>query len=117
MRRWRASGVAALGLGAAVAAAAVMAQQAAPAFAAPNLTDSGMRALASGCAMCHGGEGRPVAGSRVASLAGQRADAIAGAMKAFRDGKRESTVMQQIARGYGEDEIAALADYFSRRAP
>ena len=38
-------------------------------------------------------------------------------MNAFREGKGEATVMRQIARAYGDAEIAALADYFSKRAP
>ncbi|HEX7402925.1 MAG TPA: c-type cytochrome [Usitatibacter sp.] len=114
MNPWRASGLALLG---ALAAAPVMAQEAPPAFAAPNLSIPGVRALASGCAMCHGPEGRPVAGSAVVALAGKRADAFVAAMNAFRDGKGEATVMRQIARAYGDAEIAALADYFSKRAP
>ena len=107
MNPWRASGLALLG---ALAAAPVMAQEAPPAFAAPNLSIPGVRALASGCAMCHGPEGRPVAGSAVVALAGKRADAFVAAMNAFRDGKGEATVMRQIARAYGDAEIAALAD-------
>ena len=35
------------------------------------------------------------------------------AMKEFKEGKREATVMHQIAKGYGEAEIAALAAYFA----
>jgi cytochrome c553 len=34
-------------------------------------------------------------------------------MKAFKDGRREATVMHQIAKGYSEAEIAALAAYFA----
>lgn len=97
-------------------AAPGQAQDPAPAFAAPNLTASGVRAMAAGCAMCHGDEGRPVAGSTVESLAGKRAGEISDAMKAFRDGRREATVMRQIAKGYGDAEIAALADYFASRS-
>ena len=94
-----------------------MAQEAPPSFAAPNLSGPGVRALASGCAICHGPEGRPVAGSAVGALAGKRADAFVAAMNAFRQGKGEATVMPQIARAYGDAEIAALADYFSKLAP
>ena len=38
------------------------------------------------CAMCHGPEGRPVAGSAVVALAGKRADAFVAAMNGFREG-------------------------------
>jgi len=90
------------------------AQQPAPAFAAPNLGASGVRAMAANCAPCHGPGGRTVPGSRVAALAGR--DDIAESMKAFKEGKREATVMHQIAKGYDDAEIAALAAYFARQS-
>ena len=31
-------------------------------------------------------------------------------------GERPATLMHQIAKGYGDDEIAALADYFSKQS-
>jgi cytochrome c553 len=36
-------------------------------------------------------------------------------MAEFRAGTRPATVMHQIAKGYGEAETAALADYFSQQ--
>jgi len=115
------SGAAALAaaLGALVAAFAALAQGegASPRFAPPNLTPDGVRDLAAGCAMCHGTEGRPVPGSGFAGLAGRPAASIVAAMKAYREGDRQATVMQQIAKGYTDAEIAALAEYFAKRAP
>ena len=96
---------------------AVHAQQAAPRFAPSNLTLSGVRALAADCASCHGPEGRPAAGSTSARLAGRPADETIRAMAAFRDGTRPGTVMPQLARGYDEPEIAAMAAYFAKVAP
>jgi cytochrome subunit of sulfide dehydrogenase len=84
-----------------------------PAFAAPNLSESGVRDMAANCAPCHGTRGRPVPGSNAAGLAG-RTD-VATLLRAFRDGKRDSTVMQQIAKGYGEAEIDAMGGYFARQ--
>jgi cytochrome c553 len=107
-------------VGLAALAAAAPAQQPAPppaAFAAPQLSESGVASMATACAMCHGTQGRPAPGSAVAKLAGRPADGMVEAMKAFRDGKREATIMQQIAKGYGDPEIAALAAYFARQAP
>ena len=40
---------------------------------------------------------------------------IVEAMRAFKEGKREATVMHQIAKGYSDAEIAAIAAYFSQR--
>ena len=86
-----------------------------PSFAAPNLTEKGARALAMSCAMCHGTEGRAVEGSSVAPLAGRPAADIVSQMKAFKEGTRQATIMHQIAKGYGDAEIAAMADYFARQ--
>ena len=98
-------------------AAAASAQQppAPPVFAAPNLTPAGVRAMAANCAPCHGTDGRPAAGSSVAPLAGRAQDEIVATMQAFREGRRESTVMQQIAKGYTDVETAAIAAYFARQ--
>ncbi len=57
---------------------------------------------ASSCGGCHGGGGMPV-------LAGQPAEAIAGAMLAYKAGERSPTVMDRIARGFTEAEIRAIA--------
>ena len=97
----------------AFAGAALAQQPVAPAFAAPNVTPQGVASMASGCAMCHGPGGFPVPGSNVAPLAGRPAIAIVDAMKAFRDGRREATVMHQIAKGFSDAEIAAMAAYFA----
>jgi len=88
----------------------------APAFAASNLTSEGVRQMAAACAPCHCTQGRPVAGSTLAGLAGRSADDFVQAMHQFRDGKRPATVMQQIAKGFTDAEIAALGDYFAREA-
>ena len=97
-------------------AASALAQQpapAAPAFAAPNLTPQGVAAMAANCAMCHGTRGIPASGSSLARLAGRSADSTVEAMKAFRDGKREATLMHQISKGFSDAEIAAIAAYFA----
>jgi len=36
-------------------------------------------------------------------------------MAQFKEGKRQATLMHQIAKGYTDAEIAALADYFSKQ--
>jgi cytochrome c553 len=72
------------------------------------------RSLAATCTACHGPDGRSVAAEAV-SLAGLPREHIASQMRAFRDGRQASTIMQQIARGYSEQQIDLIADYFSRR--
>jgi len=103
-------------------AASALAQQPAspaapppPAFAAPNLTEPGVRSMAAGCAMCHGTRGLAVQGSPVAGLAGRPAADLVALMNDYKAGKRPATIMHQIAKGYGDAETAALAEYFSKQ--
>jgi len=103
------------GLLAASGAALALAQQPAPApsFAPSNLSPKGVQSIAANCAMCHGTAGRAAANSPLASLAGKSRDEIAQSMAQFKSGQRPATVMHQIAKGYTDDEIAALAAYFA----
>jgi sulfide dehydrogenase cytochrome subunit len=108
-----------LAAGLAAIASLALAQQPAPpapAFATPNLTEKGVRSMADGCAICHGTRGRAAAGSRVPALAGRPAAEIVELLNAFKEGKRPATVMHQIAKGFSDAEIAALAEYFSKQA-
>ena len=68
--------------------------------------------LASACAICHGTEGRSD-GKVLPPLAGMPRDHVAAQMRAFRDGQRPATVMHQIAKGYTDEQIDALAAFFA----
>ena len=93
-----------------------MAQQVSPpSFAPSNLTAAGVRSMAANCASCHGTQGRAAPGSTLGGLAGRSKDELARAMADFRSGKRPATLMHQIAKGYSDEEIAAIAEYFSRQ--
>jgi cytochrome subunit of sulfide dehydrogenase len=72
------------------------------------------RYLASNCANCHGTNGASnVPGAF--QLAGQKADYITEQMRAFKDGKKSATIMHQIAKGYSDEQVVALANYFSKQ--
>ena len=86
-----------------------------PAFAPPNLSATGVRSLAANCAACHGTNGRPAAGSTLAGLAGKPKDELLTAMTQFKQGKKPATLMHQLTKGYSDEELAALADYFSKQ--
>ena len=73
----------------------------------PNLG----RNLAAACANCHGTNG--VSPGGVPSLAGEPRAQISRLMQEFRAGKRPATVMHQLAKGYTDEQIEALAAYFS----
>ena len=69
------------------------------------------RDVAANCATCHGTDGK--SRGPVPSLAGQDKAYIVQQVKDFRDGKRPSTIMQQLAKGYTDAEIDAAAAYFA----
>ena len=70
------------------------------------------RNLAAGCAICHGTEGRPVT-KDIMPLAGLSSEHVVTQMQAFRDGKRPATVMHQIAKGYTDAQIGAIAAWYA----
>lgn len=73
------------------------------------------RALAATCANCHGSEGRAKEGEPMMRLAGLEQKYISDQMRAFRDGQRQATVMHQLAKGFSNEQIDAMAAYFSTR--
>ena len=75
--------------------------------------DAQSRNLAAGCAICHGTQGKPAPGAPLIPLAGLPRDHIATQMRAFRDGQRPATVMHQIAKGYSDAQIEAIAAWFA----
>jgi len=88
----------------------------APLAASAQNVSSAARDLASSCAMCHEARGAPSPATGGAkALAGESAESIARRLREFRDGERPATIMQQIAKGYSDSQIDALAAYFASR--
>jgi cytochrome c553 len=94
-----------LGIGVLLAAAG------APALQAEPLGAIRARNLAATCAACHGTDGRSVPGESMVRLAGQPKGSIAAQLRAFRDGQRPATVMHQLAKGYSDAQIDAIAGH------
>ncbi len=69
--------------------------------------------LANTCAGCHGPNGISN-GPLTPSIAGLPKEYMAESMYDFASGKRPSTVMQRIAKGYTDADIKALSEYFSK---
>ena len=90
-------------------AVAALAAMSAPPVVAQDVQG---RNLAANCAICHGTEGRPVTND-VVPLAGLPPEYIVRQLQDFRDGKRPATVMHQIAKGYDDAQIDALAAWFA----
>lgn len=68
--------------------------------------------LANPCISCHGPDNK-AAGS-IPPIVNLKADYIKSTMQAFRSDERKGTVMNRIAKGYTDEEIEALAKYFSK---
>jgi cytochrome c553 len=61
---------------------------------------------------CHGPEGR--AEGTAMSIGGRPAEELSGLMLEFKAGKRPATIMHQHAKGYSDDELKRIAQYFSQ---
>ena len=74
------------------------------------------QALAQPCAACHGAEG--VSGNPSSpSLAGQDAQYLVSAMKAYQDGSRVDTTMKALAASLDDNAIKNLAAYYAGLQP
>ncbi|WHZ11365.1 MAG: Cytochrome c4 [Burkholderiaceae bacterium] len=88
----------------AVATFAASAQAADPA--------AGKRQYDATCIACHGPGGVAVA-PIYPNLGGQKEEYLAAQLKAFRDGSRPNPIMQPMAKGLSDSEIANLAAYLA----
>ena len=61
---------------------------------------------AAGCSGCH-------ANNPVPPLAGRPAADISAAMVAFKAGQRPGTIMDRIAKGFSDEEIQAIAQWYA----
>jgi cytochrome subunit of sulfide dehydrogenase len=50
----------------------------------------------------------------VSALSGRPAAEIVTALQGFREGKLKATVMDRIAKGFTDEEIRAIAEWYSR---
>lgn len=78
---------------------------------APQTVSAQAPLAVEGCVGCHG----PNSGGSgsIAGIAGRDAREISTALLAFRAGERSGTIMGRIAKGYTDDEIAAIAAYLA----
>ena len=70
--------------------------------------------LANTCAGCHGTNGVS-GGPAMPSIAGMPAVYMKEIMADFKSGKRPSTIMGRLAKGYTEEENALMADFFAKQ--
>ncbi len=82
-----------------------------PAGQAEELSRAAM--LSASCEGCHGTNGHSP--GAIPSIAGKSADYLREVLEGFRSGDREATVMGRHVKGYTEDEIRLIAEYFSKQ--
>lgn len=75
--------------------------------------DQAGRSLAANCTGCHGPSGN--SSGAIPTIAGLERAYVVTAMQEFKAGTRQATVMHQHAKGYTDQEIEILADYFSKQ--
>jgi sulfide dehydrogenase cytochrome subunit len=73
-----------------------------------------IEALSFNCYTCHGPDGRSPAS--MPSLQGKHADYLLRRLLEFKQGKGHPTIMDRIARGYTDEELAAVAAYLAAHA-
>lgn len=87
-----------------------------PSAALATDTPEQVTLMASSCANCHGTDGR-LAG-RIPALAGKSADELETKLLAFKhDEEVAATIMDRIAKGFSDAELAALASHFAAIDP
>jgi cytochrome c553 len=69
------------------------------------------RNIAASCSACHGTNGASV--GQVPSLAGAQRSETVLKMQEFKNGKRQGTIMPQLAKGYTDEQIDLAATWFA----
>jgi sulfide dehydrogenase cytochrome subunit len=71
------------------------------------------RNLAATCAGCH----NATVGSSngIPAIAGRSREWLASALKDFKEGRRQGTVMGQLAKGYTDAQLDAVAEYYAAK--
>jgi sulfide dehydrogenase cytochrome subunit len=80
----------------------------------PLMSGASASMLANTCAGCHGTHGAS-AGPATPSIGGISAVYFEEVMQGFKDEEIKSTIMTRIAKGYSEDEIKVMGEYFSKQ--
>jgi cytochrome c553 len=74
------------------------------------------RAPASACSVCHGEDGN-TDDPKTPRLAGLDSEYLVAAIKAYQDGAREHSAMQDIVAGLNETDIANMSAYYASKEP
>ncbi|MGV6825675.1 MAG: c-type cytochrome [bacterium] len=78
----------------------------------PLMTGASASMLSNTCAGCHGTDGVST-GPSIPTIAGLSPDYFVTIMEAYKADEAYSTIMGRIAKGYSEEEIQAMADFYA----
>lgn len=78
------------------------------------LADAAGAMIGNPCAGCHGPDGASQGQAPV--IAGANAMYLEMAMKSYRDGQRYATIMDRIAKGYDDAQIAEMGKFFAEKS-
>ena len=81
--------------------------------AVPTIALGGSPPGASACQGCHAAAANE---GPVVALSTLSAEQIVASMQAFRSGARPATVMDRIAKGFSDEEVNAIAQWYARAA-
>ncbi|MGD8631786.1 MAG: c-type cytochrome, partial [Gammaproteobacteria bacterium] len=96
-----------------LAAAAAMAEPFSEKQSGHQVAMEGNSRGATGCVACHGEAGAGLAEAGYPRLAGLPEPYLMGQLQAFREGTRQSTVMQRIAAALNEKEMELVTAYYA----
>jgi len=83
-----------------------------PAGQADELSRAAM--LSASCEGCHGAYGRSP--GAIPTIAGKSAEYLRKTLEDFRSSDTEATVMGRHVKGYSDEEIRLIAEYFSKQS-
>jgi len=83
-------------------------------LSAPALANPPIEMVADTCAGCHGPDGSSN-GPATPTIASISTDYFILSMKDYKSGRRPATVMDRIAKGYSDEQITEMANYFQKK--
>lgn len=69
------------------------------------------RSLAASCSNCHGTNGQAKEGME--PLAGRARDEMLKKLLDFKTGKKPASIMHQLSKGYTDEELARIVDFYA----
>ena len=78
------------------------------------MSGASSKMLADTCAGCHGFNGSSK-GPATPSIAGFSTEYLTEVLKAYKSGDASSTIMGRIAKGYSDEELAQVAEFYSKK--